>query len=144
MSIGLALYNILVANNAITSKVASWVLTGTTYYAIFDLSLIPSSMPTTNGTKTFTVQDTTLNFYRSGIIDGGEVSIDTTYTLNCRAYTQDDAEALQTACYNALNRVLSADGQQQFVCRLLETIKPLDSADNYNAVIELRVRAKQL
>lgn len=144
MSIGLSLYNILVAQSTITSKVASWVLTGTTYYAIFDLSLIPTSMPTTSGTKTFTVQDTTLNFYRSGIIDGGDVSIDTTYTLNCRAYTQDKAEALQMACYNALNRVLSADGQQQFVCRLLETIKPFDSADNYNAVIELRVRAKQL
>lgn len=141
MSVVSNIYTILSGTSAVTSKLATWTKSTATQYAIFATVLIPDNISTDTTPKELTTQDTTINFYRSGNIDGAQPYLDTEYTINCRASTEVNALALQSACYDALNRVTSTDGTNHFVCSKLAIIPPADSTDNYNAVVSVRARA---
>jgi len=140
MSIKLSLFEILSGDSSVTDKVTSWTKNDSTRYAIFSASLIPSKISTDSDPLKLSVKDTTVNYYQSGIISGGSMVINTTYSISCRAYKENDAEALQQACYEALNRVKSTDNRYFYVCSKLQTITPSDKTDNYNAVVEVNVK----
>jgi hypothetical protein len=137
-NIQLALYS----DSAITALLKSWVYSSTTYYAIFAQSLLPKEITTDSSDLKLGVRDATINHYQAIPISGALPYIDTTYTISCRAYTESKALAIQSACFNALNRVKSADGKNHFVCTTNPVISPRDDNDNYNAVVEVRARGK--
>jgi hypothetical protein len=137
-NVQLALYS----ESTITDLLKSWVYSSTTYYAMFHASLLPKKVDTDDGKQKFDVRDSTINHYQAVPLNGGLPYIDTTYTVSCRAYTESKAIAIQTACFDALNRTRSADGKNHFVCTLNPIIPPRDDNDNYIAVIEVRARGK--
>jgi len=140
MSISTAIQDIIYNDATVQSLVSKWVKSSTTYYMVFNGSLLPDNVSTDTGNYSPKVEDTTVNHYRSGIINGGSMVINTSYSLACRAYTESDAMALQQACYSALNRVRSDDGKYFFVASKLQVITPADNTDNYNAQVELNVK----
>ena len=140
MSISEAIQDILYNDATVYSLVTKWTKSATEYGMIFNNSLIPDEVETDSGDYEPDVKDTTVNHYRSGAINGGSMVINTSFSVNCRAYKEQDAEELQQACYNALNRVRSSDGKYFFVASKLQIITPADNNDNYNAVVDLNVK----
>ena len=130
---------ILYNDSTIQSLVSTWIQSTTTYYMIFGESLIPEVLSADTGNYRPTVKDKTINHYQSGGISGGLPLIFTTHTVNCRAYTELGAVAIQSAVFNALNRVRSTSGF--LVCESLPVIQPQDETDNFNAIIEVNIRS---
>ena len=85
--------------------------------------------------------DNCITYYRLAPVDGGLEYGDYMYTVNCRARTMTEAEDLQIAVFNALNRRSSSD-DGFIVCSALPVISPIDSTDNYNAPIEAHLKTR--
>lgn len=90
--------------------------------------------------ETSGAQDATINYYRSAPVNGGLEYMDTSYSVNCRAGTQAEAEAIATAAHALVNRYSS--GGYHFISEILSVIPPLDLTDNYNAPLEVHARAR--
>ena len=90
--------------------------------------------------ETTETQDATINYYRIAPVDGGMEYMQTSYSINCRAGSMADAEAIATAVHAKVNRYSS--GGYHFISSVLSTIPPLDLTDNYNAPIEIISRAR--
>ena len=69
---------------------------------------------------------------------GSKPVIDLTRQVSCRASSEIVARNIQEACFIALNRVKSADKKAFFICDILPIIEPVDSADNFNAPLDVR------
>lgn len=85
-------------------------------------------------------QESTINYYRIAPVNGGMEYMQTSYSVNCRAESMADAEALATAVHAKVNRYSS--GGYHFISSVLSTIPPIDLTDNYNAPIEVISRAR--
>ena len=140
MSMNDTVQEILYNDPTIQGLVSKWVYSSTTYYMVFSGSLLPDKVTTDSGNLKPDVRETTVNHYRSGVVDGSSMVTNTSYSIACRAYNESDALALQQACYSALNRVKSNDGKWFFVASKLQVITPADNTDNYNAQVELNVK----
>ena len=125
----------------IQSLVSSYVKSTVTEYAVFNSNLIPSDISTDSGLKNFDVSDTTINHYTVTPQDDSIPLTDLTRSVSCRAYTYEDAETLQTAVSDALNRKRVNDSF--FVCSRLSIIPPADESDNYNAPVEVKILNKK-
>ena len=90
--------------------------------------------------ETTETQDATVNYYRIAPVDGGLEYMQTSYSINCRAGSMADAEAIAAAVHAVVNRYSS--GGYHFISSVLSTIPPLDLTDNYNAPIEIISRAR--
>ncbi len=136
------IYLLLVNDGIVQTLVKTWQKNTNTIYAIFAELLAPEWVTTDSGDLQLTVNDATVNFYRSSLFDGGSAIVDVVYTVNCRAYTMAEAEDLAEACFNALHLQRTNNGNF-FNCNLLAVIPPAGSTDNYNAVVEVRARGKE-
>lgn len=144
----------LVPNSAVGLSISSWKQTALlSYKMIFNGLVIPeltavsykiksTDADTTtlllNGKLRPTVQFRTVNIYRETPIDGYLPHKEADYSINCRAYTQADAEALAIAVYNALNK--QGDSQHNCLCLIEQVIPPRDEQDNYNARITAKMK----
>lgn len=82
--------------------------------------------------------DSTILYYRVSPINGGLDYLDTDYSVNCRAATQSEAEDLAEAVKAIVNRNFTIEGYG-FRASILPTIAPLDSTDNYNTPLDVKV-----
>ncbi|GAG03676.1 unnamed protein product, partial [marine sediment metagenome] len=83
----------------------------------------------------------TINYYRVTPINGGLEYGQLSYSVSCRANNSPDAETIQEAVFDALNRQQSStDGF--FICTALPVIPPADSTDNYNAPVEVQIKTR--
>ena len=138
MAAGAQMQSILYNDSAVRAAVDSWTLTPDTFYMIYDRIILPDFQNDDNGQVELDVNKKTVNHFSVGNEGGGHPVIDLTRQVSCRAYTQNDAETNQDACFNALNRVKSSDGKAFFVASKLPVIPPADKTDNYNAPLNVR------
>lgn len=133
----------LIYNDAtVQSIVTNYTLSSATYYMVAQGTLFPSSIQTdTDAVYEPEVTDNTINHYTVSPVDGGKPIVLTTHMVVCRAYLETDAVDMQTAVFDALNRVRSADEKSFFVCSKLPVIPPYDKTDNYNAQVEVSVKS---
>jgi len=100
--------------------------------AIFYDEVIPSNVPDS-------VQKT-INFYRASPIDGGLEYLDIGYTVNCRGAIKLDAENIQKAVFDIVNRY---NKDTYFLkASILPNISPANDRDNYNAPLEVQIKTK--
>ena len=129
--------SLLYNDTTIQSLVSNWLISTVETYAIFNADLIPNNITTDTDTINLTVDDTTINHYRSGNINGGEIIRFTAQTVNCRSKNEYDAIALQERVHTVLNRVEVERGY--FKSIMLPAISPADDTDNFNCPLEIRV-----
>ena len=135
------LHTTLYSDSTIQGLVSTYVKDSTTMYAIFNSPLIASDITTDTGIKNFDVSDTTINHYNVTPLDDSILLTDVVRSISCRAYTAQDAETLQTAVKDALNRKRVNDSF--FVCSRLSIIPPADESDNFNAPVEVKILNKK-
>jgi hypothetical protein len=136
-----AIQTILENDAAVKASVDTFTLSTNTKYMIFNGTRIPRTVPTDSGPYEPTVNNKTINHYQMDPIDGFLKAFTTKHMVACRAFKETDAETIQTAVFNALNRVKSADGKSNFLCFKRPAIPPKDGEDNYNAPVEITVRS---
>jgi len=136
-----SIQTILEADTDTVNAVDSFTKSSTSVPMIFIGTLIPDNVSTDTGNLDIDISKKTINHYRAGSISGGSMIVNTTYSVSCRSANEYDAETIQSACYSALNRVRSSDGKYFFVASKLPVIPPADKTDNYNAPVELTVKA---
>ena len=129
--------SLLYSSTAIKALLKTWVYDSITYYAIFNTSLLPDNVSTDSGLINLTVNDTTLNHYRVGNVEAGELIYFTTHIITCRAKKESTAIELQQKACDVLNLKHLEGSAFQVV--ILPVIAPSDDTDNYNAPLEVRV-----
>ena len=82
----------------------------------------------------------TINYYKSGVADLCQPIEIYTYTVNCRAKTKEDAETILKAVADEINR--NNYSNYFLTCQALPTIQPQNEEDNYNAILEIRIKMK--
>lgn len=87
-----------------------------------------------------TYEGASVNYYRSDLVSGALEYTLERWSINCRAYTQGEAETIADAVMTAINRV-HFDGYY-FICDVLPVIHPADSTDNYNCVVEATLKKR--
>jgi len=145
--------SLLVSSAEVALQVSTWTKSTNTYKMIFNGFVIPTltadsykikpadSDTTTlvnNGFLAPTVNFRTINYYRQTPLDGSLPYKAGSYTINCRAYTQTESEALADAVYTALNQV--SDASHNCYCIKEVTIPPLDETDNFNSRITANIK----
>jgi hypothetical protein len=129
---GTAIYNIIGNDATVLSIVSTW---GTpTKPSIFDVKGIPSDRK----------EHPIINYYRIDPINGG-VEIDSSvYSINNRAQSEEDANALGVAVYDALRRVnTSKNGYDYFfIPSILGTLLPQDETDMFNVPVDVIIKAR--
>jgi hypothetical protein len=105
-------------------------------YAIFPEPVIP-----TWATKDLVPK--TINYFMISPIDGALSYGDVTYNISCRANSLYDAQLIQKAVFDAMNRAYS-NTTGFFVCNVLPPLEPRDKTDNYNAPLEVRIKTKTI
>lgn len=98
----------------------------------FDL-IVPESFELTSG-KSY------INFYRATPVVGALEWGDFSYTINCRAENNINANTLQDAVFSAFNRKNTTTDRGLFICTVLPTIPPKDDRDDYNALLEVQLK----
>lgn len=145
MSISTELQSILDNDTTLQSLLTTYVYSSTTYYMCFSGILLPKEVKADGGKRELKISDSTVNHYNAGSVSGGESFLNTTYSISCRAYDvdsplgEDKALAIQSACFDALNRVKTSSGKYFFVCTKLQPIAPANDNDNWNAPVDIRV-----
>lgn len=85
-------------------------------------------------------QKSTINYYQADSITGGIDYGNYVYYVNCRAATEPSSRTIGQTVFNQLNRLTR--GSYNAVCTLLKPIPPEDETDNYNTIVEIRMRTK--
>ena len=88
-------------------------------------------------------EDTFINYYRIGPVNGGMDHLELDYSINCRAVRMSDADDLAQAVYAHINRNLTIDGYA-FRVEIQQTLQPGTPVDVYNAPLEVHVWGKEL
>lgn len=148
--------SLLTASTSVKDAISSWKYLTSEYWFIFYSLVIPETRCTsyrikkadsatttliTGGILKPTVQFKTINYYRDTSISGYLPHVQTTYSINCRAYTQSDAEAIATAVNGALNKQTTSS--VNIYCQLEAVIPPRDEQDNYNARLTAFIKSKE-
>ena len=125
------------------------MLSSSDIFAALNVSAITSLLDYKTGTtpamwadsipQSFT-KNKSINFYLTDRIDGGLEYTLQRWTVNCRAATKSEAEAIGTAVFNQINRRSYTD--YYLLCSILPVIFPADDTDNYNCVIEVTLKKK--
>ncbi len=84
--------------------------------------------------------DKVINFYMTGQYSGGNENEEFLYTINCRAKTFAESQAIAQAVFFVLNR--RNIGNMYFVCDILRTIPPENDADTFNTPIEILIKKR--
>ena len=85
-------------------------------------------------------QKSTINYYQAESISGGIDYGDYVYYINCRAAKESDSRTIAHTVFNQINRLTR--GQYNAVCALLKPIPPADETDNFNSIVEIKLRTK--
>ena len=115
--------------SAITGQLSTFTINSTTYPMPLNGHILPSE---------WEPQASTINYYLSQNVAGGLDYGDYVYYINCRAASESTSRAIASAVFNTLNRISRPNTGA--VCSVMPTIPPADEADNYNTIIELRMR----
>ena len=113
--------------SAITALVGKYK----TKAAIFSDMLIPQD---------YSVTAASINFYYSAPYNAALDYSQLTYTINCRAYSMTESQALAQAVKTAINRVSGSD--YYISVNVLPTINPADDRDNYNSIVEAIIKKR--
>lgn len=124
-----SIMSILTATTAITSKLDTFVIGSTTYYAIFKGRMIPAMYQELNRT---------LQIYRVSIISPHDIN-EVLYSISCRSTSESASEDLAKAVYEATNRVMTEhDGLPvYFRTSVLQAI--METENLWNTPVEIRV-----
>jgi hypothetical protein len=98
--------------------------------AIYSIPLAPSSY-----------SGTAITMYLTSPVDGGLVLKSYRNTVNCWALSFNEAQALQEAVYQCLNRQ-SYGNDSSFKCSKTQIIEPQEISGDYNAPVEVLVRQR--
>jgi hypothetical protein len=101
--------------------------------AIFEDLLVPEDVPATA---------TTINYYRISSLDGGLDYTQVDWSVNCRANTYNASLALAQKVFEETNRINGTNADYHILCRILQTIPPLDATDNYNTPIAATLKTR--
>lgn len=115
--------------SAITGQLSTFTVNSTTYPMLLNGHVLPSE---------WGPQASTINYYLSQNVSGGLDYGDYVYYINCRAANESTSRAIASTVFNTLNRISRPDTGA--VCSIMPTIPPADETDNYNTIIELRIR----
>lgn len=115
--------------SAITSQLSTFTVNSTTYPMLLNGHVLPSE---------WGPPSSTINYYLSQNVAGGLDYGDYVYYINCRAASESTSRAIASTVFNTLNRISRPDTGA--VCSVMPTIPPVDETDNYNTIIELRMR----
>ena len=129
---------ILSSDATIQGLVFTFLISTVTTYAIFNQMLIPRKLTDDSGDLLIDTEKATINHFPISSEGGSHPVIDLTRQVSCRAYTEQEARVLQDASFSALNRVKSSDSKVFFVADKMPIITPQNSADNYNAPLNVR------
>lgn len=132
MSYGQAELNALLEDASITALITQGA------NGIFYDTVIPDKYPT-SGAETGN-EDATINYYRIDPVNGGLDYMQTSYSVNSRAPSQKEAEAIAQAVKDVVNRHSSSE--VFFVVAVLAVIPPSDATDNYNAPVEVIAKGR--
>lgn len=128
---------ILYNNATVTALLSTYTdYNSVTKYAIFNDNVIPKWAQQYDLPKT-------INYYSISPVDGGLNYGDIQYSISCRANEKYDAQLIQKAVFDVLNRKAS-NTTGFFICSALPVIEPVDSTDNYNAPVEVRIKTKTI
>ena len=100
-------------------------------HAIFDDMVIPADVAE---------EAKTINFYKSATADLCQPVEIYTYTINCRAKLKEEAETILKAVADEINR--NNYSGYFITCQALPTVPPQNEQDNYNAILEIRIKMK--
>ena len=114
---------------AITGQLSTFTIGSTSYPMLLNGHVLPSE---------WGPQASTINYYLSQNVAGGLDYGDYVYYINCRAASESASRAIASTVFNTLNRLSRPDTGA--VCSVMPTIPPADETDNYNTIIELRMR----
>ena len=98
--------------------------------ALFDSTVIPSDCSALR----------TINFYQTAPIDNRLEYGLGTYTVNCRAETQNEAETIAQAVVSAVNR--RGSGDAFYYCQTGVTLPPQDETDVFNVPVEITIKKR--
>ncbi len=86
----------------------------------------------------------TINCYQSGTYNAAEEFFQTTWSIDCRAGTEQESQELAQAVESALNRKSASVGGYLYfgTISILPTIQPADDADVYNTPVEIIARRR--
>ena len=115
--------------SAITGQLSTFTVNSTAYPMLLNGHVLPSE---------WGPQSSTINYYLSQNVAGGLDYGDYVYYINCRAANESASRAIASTVFNTLNRISRPDTGA--VCSIMPTIPPADETDNYNTIIELRMR----
>jgi hypothetical protein len=105
---------------------------------IFPARVVPQKDST--GAKIST-QAKTINFYRSTPVNGALHYMQTSYSINCRAAYEADAQEIADAVFDILKA--APNSARFFVPSIFEPIPPItDETDNYNVPLEIDSRGR--
>ena len=117
---------------AITTLLDTYVdKDGTVLPALFDDMVIPADIAE---------EAKTINFYKSATADLCQPVEIYTYTINCRAKLKEEAETILKAVADEINR--NNYSGYFITCQALPTVPPQNEQDNYNAILEIRIKMK--
>jgi hypothetical protein len=94
-------------------------------------------IPLNVGGVTVGAEDSTINYYRVGPVNGGLDYLDVDYSINCRAPTQKEAEDIAVAVKAVVNRRYG--NGYGFRVSALPVIPPFNDVDLYNAPLDVKV-----
>jgi hypothetical protein len=101
-----------------------------TTYALFNSYIIPADCTAKK----------TINFYQLGSIDCRLEYGLGNYTVNCRAETQAESEAIANAVITAVNR--RSYTTYYLFCQLNQCVPPADNTDVFNTPVEITIKKR--
>ena len=101
-------------------------------HPVFNARMVPSDR----------TERKTINFYRLDPFDATLEYFTSKWSIDCRADSEYDSQAIASAVTFALNRVhILVDGKTYFgTISILATIPPLNDADQYNTSVQIQIR----
>jgi hypothetical protein len=138
MNGGAQMQLILENDSAIQSLVDSYTQDAATVYLILNQTLLPDKVSSDSGDIDLTVTHKTINHFQVTNLSGAIQVSDIIRQISCRSDKEQEAVDMQTACFDALNRVISTDKKVYFVAETMPVIRPQDSVDNFNAPLNVR------
>lgn len=92
--------------------------------------------------ETLGKEATTINFY--GLSYNDEGYGEETFAVNCRAPGHAEAKTLSSTIRDELHRANNDNNDALFVCSIQQTLPPIDTTDNYNSPMTIKVTTRAI
>lgn len=138
MAAAIEMQDLLYNDATLQSLLSTWVKAPTTFFMVFNRSLLPNFVGADSGNIDIDISKKTINHFPVDMESGAHPVKDITRQVSCRSNDPVESEKIQTAAFNALNRVKASNGKAFFVASKLPPIAPNDETDNWNYPLNVR------